>query len=194
MFQKVASAYPVSCQNSPDTFKKIRESLFQEWPQRILSAYLRELGAAEAAGRNLLTEKYARMDGLIPSINTNPLIKKIVNIEERWQAELKETYPALYQQTCRDNGSTGDGSCFSIYLSCELETYGDEVIVLYYAWVSEAVTRQENISLKMLETLVCKGGFQDISHAENYFMKKSHIVHEIGNGLDPALNNTLGRA
>ena len=172
MFQKVKSAAPASCQTNPEAFSKIRGSVFQLWPQQMLEAYLKEITAAEADGRNLLTEKYARMDRLIPAVNTNSLIKKIVAIEEKWQGELQETYPALYRQTCRNTGSADDGSNFSIYLSCELETYGDEVIELYHAWVSEAVAELRNFSIDMLELLVSKGGFDDLAQAEKYFEKK----------------------
>ena len=172
MFQKVKSGTPASCQSNPEAFSKIRGSIFQLWPEQMLEAYLKEITAAATGGRNLLTEKYARMDRLIPAVNTNSLIDKIVAVETEWQAELRETYPALYWKTCRNTGSSDDGSNFSIYLSCELETYGDEVIELYYAWVSEAVEQKRNLSIEMLELLVVKGGFGDLGQAENYFKKQ----------------------
>lgn len=172
MFQKVNSGTPASCQNNPEAFSKIRGSIFQLWPEQMLEAYLKEIISAAACGRNLLTEKYARMDRLIPAINTNTLIEKIVEIETKWQAELKKTYPALYWKTCRNAGSSDDGSNFSIYLSCELETYGDEVLELYYTWVSEAVQQGKNFSIDMLELLVVKGGFGDLAQAEEYFINQ----------------------
>jgi hypothetical protein len=176
MFQKVKSTTPASCQSNPEAFSKIRGSIFQLWPEQMLEAYLIEITAAGTSGRNLLTEKYARMDRLIPAVNTNSLIEKIVAIETKWQAELRESYPALYWKTCRSTGSSDDGSDFSIYLSCELETYGDEVIELYYAWVSEAVDQERNFSIEMLELLVVKGGFDDLAQAEEYF--KHQMVDE----------------
>lgn len=169
MFSQVHSQYPVSCQQNPDVFKAVRSSIFEVWPEELLSAYLDELKSAQKAGRNLLTEKYARMDKLIPPRTTNPLIPKIVEIELAWQMELQENYPALYQRVCRLNSGAEDGSNFAVYLACELETYGGSTIDLYYHWVREVAERGENVSIQMLETLVLRGGFQNLAQAEKYF-------------------------
>lgn len=176
MFQKVKSAYPVSCQESPEVFRAVRSSIFELWPRQILTAYLEEIKEAESVGRNLLTEKYARMDNLIPTRNTNPLIEKIVEIEVGWQLELQKRYPGLYSRVCRLSSGVNDGSNFAVYLSCELETYGDEAIEHYYQWVTASHAKGENISIKMLEILVLRGGFSDLEHAENYFKTMSQVV------------------
>lgn len=177
MFQRVKSATPVSCQRNPDAFGKIRTSVFQLWPQEMLSAYLKELKAAEKSGRNLLTEKYARMDRLIDPLTTHPCIDKIIAIEEKWQAELKSTYPALYQKTCRGTDPVDNGSNFSVYLRCELETYGDAVIEMYHDWVTDAAKRGENLSVTMLHELVTKGGFTSLDQAEKYFFERTQPRH-----------------
>lgn len=169
MFRQVHSKYPVSCQQSPEVFKAVRSSIFELWPKEVLGAYLLELEEAGKEGRNLLTEKYARMDNLIPSRTKNPHISKIVEIEVAWQKELQGTYPALYQKVCRLNSGADDGSDFAVYLACELETYGDRAIDLYYQWVRESSLRGENVSIKMLESLVLSGGFQNLTQAEKYF-------------------------
>lgn len=172
MFQQVNSgADRATCQNNPEAFFRIRGTIFELWPVEMLAAYRRQLILAGKQGRNLLTEKYARMDRLIPPISTNSLIEEIVGIEERWQAELKRLYPALYRQTCRSAGKGEDGRSFSVYLQCELETYGDEVLALYHAWVADAARRNHNSSLEMLDILVRRGGFDGLEHAELYFGK-----------------------
>jgi len=82
MFQRVKSTGgPAPCQSAPDTFKKIRGSIFETWSPGMLASYLEDLKQAVDEGRNPLAEKYARMDNLIPSMSRNPLIDKIVEIE-----------------------------------------------------------------------------------------------------------------
>jgi hypothetical protein len=169
MFRKVRSAYPVGCQQSPATFRHIRASIFELWTEEMLASYLVDLLQAEAAGRNLLAEKYARMDNLIPRTNFNPLIERIVAVDSDWQAEVRNQYPHVYSVACRGMEPTDDGRNFSVYLRCELETYGHKTIELYYRQIDEALANGENLTLKMLERLVEKGGFKDLEQAELYF-------------------------
>lgn len=169
MFRRVRSAYPVGCQQSPQTFRRIRGSIFELWTKEMLTSYLSDLDEAGKAGRNLLTEKYARMDDRIPRSNFHPLIEKIVAIESYWQAQVKRTYPYLYRTVCRSDDPTDDGRSFAIYLRCELETYGARTIELYHREIDRAFASGENLTLKMLERLVLKGGFKDLSHAERFF-------------------------
>jgi hypothetical protein len=130
------------------------------WPTEMLESYLDDLVTAQKNGRNLVTEKYARMDNLIPPLNTNPLIAKIVEIETKWQEEIKEQFPATYDRLCLGKTQARDGSDFSIYLRCELETYSDKTIDLYYQHVKKALDKNENSAISSLQRLVKKGGGQ----------------------------------
>ncbi|MBF0529321.1 MAG: DUF4125 family protein [Deltaproteobacteria bacterium] len=168
MFQRVRTAYPVSCQKSPETFRKIRASIFELWTEEMLASYLNDLRQAKAVGRNLLSEKYARMDNLIPRTNFNPLIDKIVALDGDWQAEVKDKYPHLYSRVCRGMEPTNDGNNFNVYLRCELETYGQNTIELYHQQSSKALADGENLTLSMLKRLVEKGGFKDLDQAERH--------------------------
>ncbi|BBO79473.1 hypothetical protein DSCO28_00390 [Desulfosarcina ovata subsp. sediminis] len=168
MFQAVKSASPASCQNAPDSFRKIRGSIFETWPNEILESYLDDLKNAQNSGKNLLTEKYARMDNLIPLLNANPLINEIVNIETDWQKELKKKYPSIYALSCRGMDPVKNGSNFSVYLKCELETYSNRTIERYYSHVKKAFENKKNIAVKAMDRLVKKAGYKDIEHAENY--------------------------
>jgi hypothetical protein len=168
MFRRVRSAYPVRCQQAPETFRKIRASIFELWTEEMLESYLGDLHRAEAEGRNLLAEKYARMDNLIPRTNFNPLIEKIVAIDGDWQAEVKDKYPYLYGEVCRGAEPTNDGRNFAVYLRSELETYGEKTIELYYQQVHKTFSDGENLTLKMLTKLVQKGGYSDLDQAERH--------------------------
>jgi hypothetical protein len=120
-------------------------------------------------GRNLFTEKYARMDNLIPTINSNPIINKIVKIEAQWQAEIQYKYPALYSRFCRSTEESEESTNFSVYLRCELETYGDTTLTIYYEWVKQAKDSGINYSLLMLKNIIKKSGFENIQKAETFW-------------------------
>lgn len=172
MFKSVKSTDPASCQEQPETFRQVRGSIFQLWPRQLMGAYLIELTTAKRRGRNLFTEKYARMDSLIPPINTNPAIDKIVVIENQWQEEIREKYPALYARSCRRTDQTDGGNNFSAYLRSELETYGNTTLDIYYEWVEMARRAGMNYSLTMLNHLVIKSGFDSLDEAESYWREK----------------------
>jgi hypothetical protein len=174
MFKAVRSSSPAPCQDDPETFRQVRSSIYQLWPTKLLAAYLIELKSAKRRGRNLVTEKYARMDNLIPPINTNPVIDKIVDVESKWQQEIRERYPALYARSCRSTDQSGGDTNFSVYLRCELETYGDTALGLYYEWVELARRSGMNYSLSMLNHIVLKSGFKDIEEAEAFWIKQTN--------------------
>lgn len=167
MFVRVKSAHPAACQSAPDDFRAIRGSVFEMWAEEMLTSYLEQLKDAKARGRNLLTEKYARMDNLISPLTDNPLIADIVAISDRWQRELQQRYPALNMRCCRGTNPTGDGSDFSVYLSCELETYGDRTVELYYQNVKNAEDQSRNLTIEALQRLVQKSGYRDLEDAES---------------------------
>ena len=166
LFTQVRGAGPAACQRAPDSFRTIRGSLFALWTAEMLAAYLETLERAIAQGRNPLAEKYARMDGLIPPLSDDPLIPVIVAVEERWQAELQARFPALYRRCCRSRAPTGDGREFSVYLRCELETYGERTVQLYYENVARADAAGLNLAVEALDHLVVHSGYADLDQAE----------------------------
>lgn len=171
MFVRVRSDQHAPCQTAPDNFRQIRGSLFEMWPDAMLASYLDDLTQAWACGRNLLTEKYARMDQLIEPLSANPVIDKILEIENKWQAELQELYPALYRRCCRKMDPTGNGSNFSVYLRCELETYSDPTLALYYQNVKNAEDEKRNLAQDALYSLVRKSKYRDLAHAESCMLE-----------------------
>lgn len=167
MFVGVRSAQDAPCQRAPDNFKSIRSSLFEIWTEPMLQSYLSDLERAESVGRNLLAEKYARMDNQIPPLSNNPLIDIVVTIESNWQEDLARRYPALYNRCCRSMDETGDGRNFGIYLGCELETYGDRTLQLYFENIEMAIVTNRNLAVEALERLARKNGYLNLEHAES---------------------------
>ena len=80
MFLNVPSRYPASCQENPDAFRLYRRVQFSVWSQETLQSYLDDLSQAKEKGDNLMTLKYARMENLIPPLNENPIIDRIVQM------------------------------------------------------------------------------------------------------------------
>ena len=128
MFEKVKTAEPSQCKDRPETFKVMRGMTHSSLSPETLESYLEDLYKAKAEGRNLLTERYARMDNIMPPLKTNPIIDDIVEIEAHWMKELSNKYPHTFKS----------GPSFQIYLSSELETYSDKTLQLYFKDVSKA--------------------------------------------------------
>ena len=75
MFLSVPSSQKTSCQKYPLKFEMHRRAQFLPWSEDTLESYLGDLNKAVKKSVNLMTQKYARMDNLIPQTNKNPLIK-----------------------------------------------------------------------------------------------------------------------
>lgn len=184
MFVRVKSDRPASCQSAPDKFRAIRGSVFSTWTADMLEAYLLQLMGAKAQGRNLLTEKYARMDNLIPPLTEDPLIDDIIDINVYWQFELQKTFPELCRRCCRGVNDASAGSNFSVYSRGELETYGERTLKLYYQNVLSAYEQNRNLTAEALLGLVQKSGYRDLEHAESCMSEEmaSPLAESSGKG------------
>lgn len=149
MFTSIKSAEG-KCRENPETFKINREARFYPFSLEMLNSYPEDLKEAFAKGRNLLLEKYARIDGLIPPLRINPLITEIVKIESRWIGELSEKYPDIFSK---------DPEEFKTYLSCELETFSFRTLELYLRDLKSALDKGTNLAEASYKYLFKKIGF-----------------------------------
>ena len=136
MFEQLRTSEPSLCKERLEAFRATRRMAHSVLSTRTLESYLEDLRQAKAEERNLLTEKYARMDNKIPPLKLNPIIDDIVEIEARWMEELSRKYPQTFKY----------GPGFKIYLSCELETYSDDTLELYFDDVSRAEKEGRNLT------------------------------------------------
>ncbi len=123
-----------SCQENPHTFRIIRSGGFMVWSEDTLESYLADLEQARDAGRNLMTEKYARMEGLIDPVNPDalPLIDAIVRRECQWAEEFRQRYPqARMARPIYDSESPPSVVSAETYSRGELETYSTRTLELY---------------------------------------------------------------
>jgi len=156
MFDQVRTSEPSLCKDRPGTFKVMRGMTHSVLSTKTLQSYLEDLQKAKAEGRNLLTEKYARMDNRIPPLKTNPIIDDIVEIEAHWMEELSQKYPRTFKR----------GPGFKIYLSSELETYSDETLKLYFGDVSRAEKEGRNLTEERYTKLAKQIGYGSIDELE----------------------------
>ena len=168
MFQTVPTLRRASCQEDPDGFRLIRTAQFLTWSERTLKSYLDDLHEAEENGRNLMTEKYALMDGLIPRRHADPVIEKIVTEQLAWQQAMAKTYPHLMSRA-RPLASAEDTSwetSFQTYLRGELETYSSRTLSLLYADVCETKERNQNMAEELYHHMLTAYGYRSLEEAE----------------------------
>jgi len=161
MFKQVRTSEPSLCKDRPETFKVMRRMTHSVLSTETLEAYLEDLHKAEAKGRNLLTEKYARMDNIIPPLKTNRFIDDIVKLESRWVRELSQKYPRSFK---------GESGSFELYLSSELETYSDETLKLYFGDVSRAEKEGRSLAEERYTKLFQQIGYSSIDEVERTIM------------------------
>ena len=173
MFLAVSAREPVSCQQDPEGFRRTRAAQFSVWSEETLVSYRRDLTEAVEQGRNLMTLKYARMEGLIPKLHDDVLvenlIEQILSIQVAWQKEMMARYPYLMKQgRPLEEGDEGlPTTSFIDYLRGELETYSGETLALLYRDVTESRTNDQNMTEAIYENMVKSHGYGSIEEAEN---------------------------
>lgn len=146
----------VECQGQLKTFHAMRNMSFGVLSNDTLQSYYEDLRFAVQDERNLVMEKYARMDDLIPPISDNPLIDKIVELETAWMEELHQRYPHAVNMSPK----------FANYEHSELETYSDTTLSYYYEDVNEAKQRGINLVEERYKLLYKGMGFKNLAEVE----------------------------
>ena len=173
MFLSVPNSQKTSCQKYPLRFEMHRRAQFLPWSADTLESYLGDLKKAAKKSENLMTQKYARMDNLIPQTNRNPLINKIVKIQCKWQEEVISKYPNLMHRArpLSNYEDSTDTTSFETYLAGELETYSDKTIGLLYRDICDKIRKKINMAEEVYSVLVKEQGYGSISKAEKIMGK-----------------------
>lgn len=182
MFQDVPNiGGKASCQQDPGTFRVMRASQLASWSEAGLESYLRDLEDAEASGRNLLTEKYARMmrstspseyariERLLPLVDSTALglIEQIVAVVIEWEVDLLKKFPHVLKRG-RPLLSAEDGigvTSLETYLRGELATYSVKTLELYLANVLRQKAEGVNGSEITLSHTIRQYGFDSLEEA-----------------------------
>lgn len=158
MFQRISTYERSPCQDRLKTFRLMRWMTHSVLPVDILLSYLEDLRQARDQGRNLMTEKYALIDGLIPeAAELRGVIAQIVAIEDTWMAEVREAYPR-----CFPRGGEG----FHAYISGDLETLSSRTLGMLGHFVEQAGQQGRNLVRERYENLFRRLGYASIAEFE----------------------------
>lgn len=168
MFVAVRTLEPASCQQMLKTFYAMRRMSHSVLSVDTLQSYFQDLVVATAIGRNLVTEKYARMDNLIPHLQINEAIDDIIRMENEWMKSLHEKYPL----TVRFDEN------FSKYEEGELETYSKRTLTLYQRDMAHAYNQSINLVEQRYLNLYQGMGFKNLEEVEVIARKRGATESE----------------
>jgi hypothetical protein len=157
MFHSVKASEPAACQEEEGTFRLMRWMSHSVLPGALLEALEDQLEQAAAQGRNLMTEKYARMGNQIPPLKDNPRIGAIVAAERDWMVALHQRWPLTFP---------GTGERFEAYLAADLETWSDRSLELCSAFVQAALAEGRNPVQDRYANLFQRMGYASIEERE----------------------------
>ena len=169
------------CQEDLVTFKIMRSSQFISWSDAALESYLNDLTEAKKSGRNLLTEKYARMmkstspleyariKDLLPPLEPEvaSLIDRIAEIELKWQEELLERFPYVVERgrPVYNSEDSPFATSMETYLRGELATYSKKTLELYYENCLDQKSKNISGAEITLEHMVKRYGYKSLEEA-----------------------------
>ena len=155
MFQNtVNEGGRASCQDDRRTFDIMRRSQWSALPEPVQESYLADLEIAAAAGRNLVTEKYARImaytapeeyakiEKYLPAVSGEvyELAHEITTMQTEMDREASLRYPnlmALGRRASQRGAAQGD-TAFDAYLEGELQTFSAATLRLYLDYLKHS--------------------------------------------------------
>lgn len=173
-----------SCQGNWPMFHQMRASQFMTWPEDLLRGYLDDLDEANRVGRNLVTEKYARMmastapdeyreriEPFIPRLSDERVARqeRVIAVQVAWARDFRGRYPKLgaAMRVLTTAEDTPEDTSFETYLRGELGTYSDRTMALYEAMVEDLQAAGRNLTEQTVANTVRLGGFADLEEAES---------------------------
>ena len=173
-----------SCQGNWPMFHQMRASQFMTWPEDLLRSYLDDLDEANRVGRNLVTEKYARMmastapgeyreriEPFIPRLSDERVARqeRVIAVQVAWARVFRGRYPKLgaAMRVLTTAEDTPEDTSFETYLRGELGTYSDRTMALYEAMVEDLQAAGRNLTEQTVANTVRLGGFADLEEAES---------------------------
>lgn len=168
-----------ACQDDKKTFIIMRTSQFLAWDEPTLMSYYDDVKRAAAAGRNLMTEKYARMmertwpkefgqlAGRLEPIleEKKQMVREILNRQMDLLKKLDAKYPKVVRRgrPLYSSEDTGQDTSTETYLYGELQTYSVATLQSYLRHIDDL--QKEGRSLNE-EILAITAGFYGFSSLE----------------------------
>ncbi|KFJ05361.1 hypothetical protein BITS_0019 [Bifidobacterium tsurumiense] len=175
---------PASCQSNWPMFHEMRMSQFLTWPESLLQSYESDLQEADSIGRNLVTEKYARMmqstapeeyrhhiEPYLATLDHHRIDQqeRIIAIQVQWADDFRSRYPKLgsAMRTLRTSEDTEQTTSFETYLRGELSTYSDSTLHEYESFIHELQAEHKNLTELTIANTVKLAGFAGLEEAES---------------------------
>lgn len=172
-----------NCQGNKPMFQIMRASQFDTWPQPLLESYLSDLQAADASGRNLVTEKYARMMAstdpetyarelapYLPRISgaRTAQQERIIVQQVAWARAFMQRWPKLgaAMRVLTTAQDTPEQTSFETYLRGELSTYSPRTLARYGCFVDDLARAGRNLTEETVGVTVRLAGFPGLDDAE----------------------------
>ena len=172
-----------NCQGNWPTVHIMRVSQFLAWPLNLQESYKQDLERANSGGRNLITEKYARMmESTAPEIferTIKPYIKpileprksaqeQIISTQVKWAADFRNRYPHLgfAMRVLKTSEDTAENTSFETYLRGELSTYSDATFAKYQRFVNNLRAENLNLTQIIIANTVRMYGYDSLEAAE----------------------------
>lgn len=173
---------PSACQQDRRTFEIMRSSQLRGWSNEVAESYLDDLRQAKAQGRNLMTEKYARMmeytspceyRRIAPSLSmlepeAESLVERILQMSVRWMEEVAAKFPYVGAQgrSIRSSGDTVHSPSFETYTRGELATYSLKTLRLLERHCVHMADVGKNPAEVILRHTVAQYGYPSLERAE----------------------------
>ena len=200
MFHNVNGDERASCQNDYPVFEIMRRAQYKVWSPEALEAYLADVTAAAAEGRNLAREKYIRMMestdpegyahfcGELPAVSDEKralcaqIWEKMLAQTERMRAE----YPilALGGRPLHASEERDGWASIETYQTSELLTYSEATLRALLAEIVRLEAEGKDFVCMVQENTVLDQGFPSMAEAEKamaaQILREMNI--EIGGG------------
>jgi len=158
MLRAARTAQPAAGPEEQRTFRLMRWMTHSVLTEELLAWLLGHLERAKAEGRNLMTEKYARMGGQIPPLSDSPFIGRIADLEQTWMDAVQRRYPLTFP---------GAGGPFRQSLTAELETYPEDYLEAHFAFEAACKAAGRNLVEERFELLFLQLGHESIEAREH---------------------------
>ena len=178
-----------SCQDDWQTFQIMRKSQYISWPDELLDSILQDLQEAAATGRNMITEKYARMmESTVPEeyeiLKDRLPFRSPFRLERQEQVIAQEV--AWNERTCAKYPHFAKGgrkihtyedtpweTSAETYLRGEMTTWSDRTFYMYESWIQALVKEECNLAQMTAENMVKLYGYTSLEQAEQYLVKRN---------------------
>lgn len=178
-----------SCQDDWETFQIMRKSQYLSWPDELLDSILHDLQEAAATGRNLITEKYARMmertapeeyEALKDRLPYRSPVRLehqeyIIAQEVAWNEILCAKYPnfAGRGRKIHTYEDTPWSTSAETYLRGEMTTWSDRTFNIYELWINMLMKDGCNLAQMTAENMVKLYGYTSIEQAEQQLAERN---------------------